>query len=207
MAEAPQKADHGRPTSWAMTDRSLKLSQCLAAWVVSTLYPTCLIRGGVLCLSCRHCRLGFDPPKRRRANRSPRLLAKAYLRATGGHRLRGRAGRLYDRLITKFAPATIFMDVGSIRGGDNFEVELHHALDSCGVAIALIGFDWLDRSPRSNISDIDYVRMEIEGLLSRNIPVMPAQLMVRRCRDRATSARVASHIAAKCHASKSSHLQ
>jgi hypothetical protein len=87
------------------------------------------------------------------------------------------AGRLYDQLSDRFGRVRIFMDVDSIAPGSDFALAIDAALESCAVAIALIGKDWLtivdeEGFPRIKSSD-DFVRRELEAALLQEIPIIP----------------------------------
>lgn len=87
------------------------------------------------------------------------------------------AGRLAGDLADRFGPGTIFRDVESIAGGDEFPAQLEHALDQCAAILVLIGPGWLEISegrqrPRLDEPD-DWVRLEIASALRRNIRVIP----------------------------------
>lgn len=87
------------------------------------------------------------------------------------------AGRLNDRLLQHFGRDQVFMDVEAIEPGVDFVTWIDEQVAACGVFISVIGPDWLaartaDGHPR--ISDPnDYVRLEIESALKRNIRVIP----------------------------------
>jgi hypothetical protein len=88
----------------------------------------------------------------------------------------GHAGRLSDRLIKRFGRAQIFQDIDSIQPGDDFAEAIADAVASCQVLLALIGDRWLkikDREGRRLDNPKDFVRLEIEAALSRNIRVIP----------------------------------
>jgi hypothetical protein len=89
----------------------------------------------------------------------------------------GHAGRLSDRLIQHFGPDQIFQDIDSIPPGADFAGEIADAVASCQVLLALIGNRWLkikDTEARRRLGNPDdYVRLEIEAALSRNIRVIP----------------------------------
>src|SRR5215204_2322180 len=90
---------------------------------------------------------------------------------SGGH-----AGRLRDRLRARFG-RRVFQDVDGIADGDVFENTLEHALDTCEVALIVIGRTWLtckDEHGRRRLDDPeDWVRIETRMLLSRNNRVIP----------------------------------
>ena len=87
------------------------------------------------------------------------------------------AGWLYDRLANRYGVSQIFKDVDSIELGDNFVEVITRAVGSCDVLLALVGNQWLtttDARGRRRIDDPnDFVRLEIETALTRNIRVIP----------------------------------
>jgi hypothetical protein len=93
-------------------------------------------------------------------------------------------GRMYDRLSQHFGPDAIFKDVDSIPLGSDFRKVLDGAVSQCAVLLVIIGRDWLhaaaeDGSPRLH-DPADFVRIEIESALRRNIPTIP--VLVRGAR-------------------------
>lgn len=85
-------------------------------------------------------------------------------------------GRLYDRLIERFGSAQVFKDVDSIPPGVDFRTYLNEQIGTCDVMLAVIGAGWLapDASGRRRIDDpADFVRMEIEAALERDVPIVP----------------------------------
>jgi len=91
------------------------------------------------------------------------------------------SGRINDRLIQRFGKEAIFTDVDSIPLGVNFRDYIDKQVGKCEILLAVIGRDWLSiagRDSRPRIEDpSDFVRIEIESALQRNIPVIP--LLVR----------------------------
>src|SRR5262245_6738119 len=87
------------------------------------------------------------------------------------------AGRLSDRLRDRFGAKRIFIDVESIGLGLDFVEVITKALGSCDLLLALIGNEWLtvvdDEGRRRLDDEHDYVRIEIEAALQRNIRVVP----------------------------------
>ena len=83
---------------------------------------------------------------------------------------------IYDRLIQVF-PQSVFRDVDSIPLGVDFRAYLDEQVAKCDVFLAVIGRDWLrgkGRKGRSRLEDpSDFVRIEIESALKRQIPVIP----------------------------------
>jgi hypothetical protein len=89
----------------------------------------------------------------------------------------GMAGRLHDRLATRFGRAQVFMDVDTIRLGVDFAAEITQAVSTCQVLLAVIGPQWLtatDQDGRRRLEDAeDIVRLEIAAALERDIRVIP----------------------------------
>jgi TIR domain len=87
------------------------------------------------------------------------------------------AGWLYDRLAARFADDQVFKDVDSIELGDDFVEVITGAVGSCDVLLALIGDRWLtvtDEDGHRRLDDPnDFVRLEIEAALTRNVRVIP----------------------------------
>jgi hypothetical protein len=87
------------------------------------------------------------------------------------------AGWLYDRLVERFGSGQVFKDVDSIQLGDDFVEVITGAVGSCDVLLALIGKQWLtvtDGQGRRRLDDPeDFVRLEIEAALARDVRVIP----------------------------------
>jgi hypothetical protein len=86
------------------------------------------------------------------------------------------AGWLFDRLADHFG-GQVFKDVDSIEPGDDWVDVITRVVGSCDVLLALIGDRWLtitdeDGRPRLDDPD-DFVRLEIEAALTRNVRVIP----------------------------------
>jgi len=87
------------------------------------------------------------------------------------------AGWLFDRLSDRFGNRQIFKDIDSIEPGDDFVDRITSAVGSCDVLLALIGDEWLtvvDGTGQRRLDDHnDFVRLEIEAALSRDVRVIP----------------------------------
>src|SRR5215216_4076324 len=87
------------------------------------------------------------------------------------------AGWLYDRLAERFGEGQVFKDVDSIAPGDDFIEVISTAVGSCDVLLALIGDRWLtitDEDGRHRLENPDdFVRLEIEAALARDVRVIP----------------------------------
>jgi hypothetical protein len=91
----------------------------------------------------------------------------------------GFARLIYDRLRQKLGPENVFFDVDNIPLGVDFRKELSRSLDRCGTLVAVIGKNWLS-AERDNLRRLDdpqdYVRMELEAALGREIRIIPVLL-------------------------------
>jgi hypothetical protein len=83
-------------------------------------------------------------------------------------------GRLFDRLCAHF---TLFRDVDVIPFGSDFRQVIRKAVEDCQVLLAVIGPTWLNIAAKTGtrrLDDLaDFVRLEIETALKRDIPVIP----------------------------------
>jgi hypothetical protein len=85
-------------------------------------------------------------------------------------------GRIYDRLVQRFAREQIFKDVDSIPLGVDFRSHLEGVVGRCTLLLAVIGPAWLGAAGakgRRLDDPSDFVRIEIEAALARGIPVIP----------------------------------
>ena len=89
----------------------------------------------------------------------------------------GYVGRLYDHLIKQFDKNEIFLDVGTIKPGEDFVTIIEQVVGSCDALIAVIGPRWLQTTDKHGNRRLDnqedYVRLEITTALERNILVVP----------------------------------
>ena len=89
----------------------------------------------------------------------------------------GHAGRLFEDLAERFGKASVFMDVTGIEPGRDFRRVIEQQVASCGVLLAVIGKSWLsatDAEGRRRLDDpYDFVRLETEAALKRDIPLVP----------------------------------
>lgn len=96
-----------------------------------------------------------------------------YRREDTGHP----AGRLYDRLTSRFGMSRVFEDVNSIKLGDDFLEVITAAIGDCDVLLVLIGDRWLTvtgQDGQSRLADPgDVVRLEIEVALAGDVRVIP----------------------------------
>lgn len=88
----------------------------------------------------------------------------------------GHAGRLFDRLAHRFGNSQVFMDVDTIRPGEDFAKAVVASVNACRVLVALIGDDWVSASEeqgRRLDNPADFVRLEIAAAIARGIPIIP----------------------------------
>jgi hypothetical protein len=89
----------------------------------------------------------------------------------------GFAGRIYDRLTSRLGRENVFFDVDTIPPGRDFVDVLSERVGKCDALLAVIGKHWIlsaDSENRRRLDDPqDFVRIEIEAALSRNVPVIP----------------------------------
>jgi TIR domain len=87
------------------------------------------------------------------------------------------AGWLFDRFAEHFGRARVFKDVDSLQPGDDFAKVITAAVSSCSALVAVIGERWLtitDEYGRRRLDNPeDFVRLEIEAALTRDVRVIP----------------------------------
>jgi len=91
-------------------------------------------------------------------------------------------GRICDALEREFGAAAIFRDVDSVPLGVDFRAHIGAAIQGCDVVLAVIGKNWAGAGESGALRRIDdpadFVRVELESAMERNIPVIP--LVVNR---------------------------
>lgn len=87
------------------------------------------------------------------------------------------AATLSDKLQEHFGTNSVFFDVDNIPLGVDFREYIGNAVGQCDVLLVIMGDQWMgpaDSQGKRRIDDpSDYVRIEIESALKRNIPVIP----------------------------------
>ncbi|MFK7744194.1 MAG: toll/interleukin-1 receptor domain-containing protein [Roseobacter sp.] len=87
------------------------------------------------------------------------------------------AGRLVDHLEREFGTEKLFLDVDSIELGLDFTKVLEQQVAQCDVMLVLMGRDWISiagpEGHRRLDDPNDFVRIEIEAALKRDIRVIP----------------------------------
>jgi hypothetical protein len=101
----------------------------------------------------------------------------AFSSAIGGTDAAAWAGRIHDRLTSRFGREQVFIDVDDIEPGVDFVKTLSDRVGNCDALVAIIGKRWLtirERCFRKRLDNPnDYVRIEIEAALERGIRVIP----------------------------------
>ncbi|MCA9464198.1 MAG: SUMF1/EgtB/PvdO family nonheme iron enzyme [Nitrospira sp.] len=89
----------------------------------------------------------------------------------------GYALAIYQQLRQHFGPESVFRDVDSMDFGVDFVEEIERAVGSCQVLVATIGPQWVhitdDEGQQRLAHPHDWVRLELETALARNIRVLP----------------------------------
>jgi tetratricopeptide (TPR) repeat protein len=89
----------------------------------------------------------------------------------------GDAGRLADHLNRRFGKGQVFLDIDTIDPGTDFVRVLQASLRETAAVLVVIGARWTsvrDSSGLRRLDDAkDFVRLEVEESLGRNIPVVP----------------------------------
>jgi hypothetical protein len=89
----------------------------------------------------------------------------------------GYAGRLFDILSVRFGRDHTYMDLDTIKGGDNFAAVIEEKISQCDVLLAVIGERWLtiigENGARRLDMPGDFVRLEIAKALERGVRVIP----------------------------------
>jgi len=87
------------------------------------------------------------------------------------------AGRLHDRLSARYGGENVVLDVDNVPIGVHFQKYLDSQIEQCDLLLALIGRHWLEaadpKGARRLDSPRDFVRIEIESALRRELPIIP----------------------------------
>lgn len=85
--------------------------------------------------------------------------------------------RIYDRLVAAFGENAVFKDASSILGGADFAKRLDDAVSRCQLILVIIGKTWLTVTNMDGTRRLDHpedwVRIEVEAALKREIPIIP----------------------------------
>jgi len=84
---------------------------------------------------------------------------------------------IHDKLAAQLGDEYVFMDVDTIPAGRDFRKVIANEVQRCDVLVAVIGEKWLSASNEAGERRLDlptdYVRLEIEAALQRDISVIP----------------------------------
>ena len=86
------------------------------------------------------------------------------------------AGRIYDRLASRYGKDSVFMDIDAIPVGVDFRKYIAEILRETDVLIALIGPTWIGKDDHGNVriaDEGDPVRVEVEAALQLEKRIMP----------------------------------
>jgi len=86
------------------------------------------------------------------------------------------AGQIRDRLVERFDDKSVFFDIDSVPLGSDFEDYINEKVSQCDVLLVVIGDSWLKPNEDGQIrldDPSDFVRIEIEAALARDIPIIP----------------------------------
>ena len=87
------------------------------------------------------------------------------------------ADRICEALSARLGAGSVFKDIDAIPLGADLREVIGNSVATCRVLLAIVGKEWLsvtDPNGRPRLDNAeDYVRIEIESALERNIPVIP----------------------------------
>jgi hypothetical protein len=87
------------------------------------------------------------------------------------------ARSICQRLEKTFAKRKVFIDVDSIRPGEDFQSVLKNDLEKCSIMVVVIGPRWLEllrpSGPADSETSHDYVYLEVASALERKLPIFP----------------------------------
>ncbi len=87
------------------------------------------------------------------------------------------AGRLYDRFRHLLGPKNVFLDVGNIDAGDDFEAKINHEIGKADVILVLVGKRWVEVAPGAEKPRLfnkgDHVHFEVHTALQGNALTLP----------------------------------
>ena len=86
------------------------------------------------------------------------------------------AGRVHDRIVSRYGEQSVFIDVDNIPFGKDFRVHIQQELAKADAILVIVGPKWLGlaKGGHSRIMEAtDPVRIELETALSRGVPTIP----------------------------------
>src|SRR5215813_8266740 len=82
-------------------------------------------------------------------------------------------GRIYESIAARFGKEHVFIDVTSLKGGDDYPSQLEELVRSSTIMLVVIGQQWLALTQQRQHDAHDYARLEVEVALSRHAVVIP----------------------------------
>jgi ABC-type phosphate transport system substrate-binding protein len=82
-------------------------------------------------------------------------------------------GRIYESIAARFGKDHVFMDLASLRGGDDYPARLEDLVRSSTIVLVVIGQQWLTLTQQRQHDVHDLARLEIEVALTRRAVVIP----------------------------------
>jgi hypothetical protein len=87
------------------------------------------------------------------------------------------AGRLYDRFCILLGKRNVFLDVGTLNPGENYQAKIKSEIEKSDAVLVLIGNKWLNAEPGGHQPRLwnagDLVRAEIREGLQRSTLLIP----------------------------------
>ena len=83
------------------------------------------------------------------------------------------ARMIYQQLVAEYNADSVVFDVDSVPLGVDFREHLDEQVRHCDVFLAIIGNRWLEELNQRLEEPDDFVRIEIEAALQRDIPLVP----------------------------------
>ena len=90
---------------------------------------------------------------------------------------RGTTGRICDRLGSHFGKDTVFKDVDSLGGTNDFGKDIVGFIEDSSVMLSIIGKDWLSERNHGRLHhEEDWVRREVETAFELGLLVIPVRV-------------------------------
>lgn len=86
------------------------------------------------------------------------------------------AGRIFDRLVSRYGPSEILGEIDGTPPGVDFQQHIHDIVGRCEIMLVIVGPDWLGRRDASDCAiqhEYDPIRIELEVGLQRRLRVVP----------------------------------
>ena len=83
------------------------------------------------------------------------------------------AHQIYEKLTNHFGAGSVVFDVDTIPLGKDFREYLNNQVSECDILLAIIGDQWIKLLKQRVDDPKDFVQIEIQAALKRDIPVVP----------------------------------